>query len=136
MTKRMIDHVDIRAADVDASKRFYDAVLAPFGYAAVSDKLDPAGGREVMFGDDETASFAIHSPVAATGQDTVTTGAHIAFCADDERTVDAFHAAAVAVGAPSIGDPGTRPEYSERYYGAFVLDPDGNNVEAVYHRPG
>jgi catechol 2,3-dioxygenase-like lactoylglutathione lyase family enzyme len=136
MTKRMIDHVDIRAADVDASKRFYDAALAPFGYSAVTDERDPAGGREVMYGDGETASFAIHSPVPASGQDTVTTGAHIAFRADDEQTVDAFHAAAVAVGAPSIGDPGTRSVYSDGYYGAFVLDPDGNNVEAVFHRTG
>jgi catechol 2,3-dioxygenase-like lactoylglutathione lyase family enzyme len=76
-------------------------------------------------------SFAIHSPTSESGQDTVTTGAHIAFVAATTAAVQAFHAAALGAGARNIGDPGPRSEYGKDYYGAFVLDPDGNNVEAV-----
>jgi catechol 2,3-dioxygenase-like lactoylglutathione lyase family enzyme len=131
----LIDHVDIRVADVAASRAFYEAALAPLGWAVRSQEADPAGGLEVAFGDSEGTRFAIHSPAAAPGQDTVTTGAHIAFEAESREAVKAFHAAALARGAEDIGAPGPRPEYSDRYYGAFVLDPDGNNIEAVWNAP-
>ena len=75
--------------------------------------------------------FAIHSPTSASGQDTVTTGAHIAFRADSREAVHEFHSAALANGGRDIGAPGPRAVYSPGYYGAFVLDPDGNNIEAV-----
>ncbi|HEY1479614.1 MAG TPA: VOC family protein [Gaiellales bacterium] len=127
----MIDHVDIRVADIDASSAFYEAVLAPLGYLLVSDEPDPAGGREIAFGRGDRTAFAIHTVGGAAGQDTVTTGAHIAFTATTRDEVAAFHAAAVSNGGRDIGAPGPRPEYSAAYYGAFVLDPDGNNVEAV-----
>jgi catechol 2,3-dioxygenase-like lactoylglutathione lyase family enzyme len=131
MPHPMIDHVDIRVADIEASGRFYEAVLAPLGYRLASDEPDPAGGREVAFGRGDRTSFAIHTVADAPGQDTVTTGAHIAFPATTRDEVAAFHAAALAHGGRDIGAPGPRPEYSDAYYGAFVLDPDGNNVEAV-----
>jgi catechol 2,3-dioxygenase-like lactoylglutathione lyase family enzyme len=131
MANSMIDHVDIRVSDVDASLAFYTAALAPLGYRADSEKPDPAGGREIGFRTGERMPFAIHSPAPAPGQDTVTAGAHIAFAASSRDAVHAFHAAALAHGGRNIGDPGLRREYSPGYYGAFVLDPDGNNVEAV-----
>jgi catechol 2,3-dioxygenase-like lactoylglutathione lyase family enzyme len=131
MDTRMIDHVDIRVADVDASRAFYEAALAPLGFRANPEVADPAGGREIGFRGDGRVAFAIHTPAPEPGQDTVTTGAHVAFIAPTRDAVQAFHAAALANGGTNIGDPGPRPEYSAGYYGAFVLDPDGNNVEAV-----
>jgi catechol 2,3-dioxygenase-like lactoylglutathione lyase family enzyme len=133
MPERVIHHVDIRVSDFDASRRFYEAVLEPLGFRVTSDRPDPNGSREASFGGDGLDQFAIHEPSSAPGQDTVTRGAHIAFQASGAAAVDAFHAAALAIGAESIGEPGLRPQYSEDYYGGFVLDPDGNNVEAVCH---
>jgi catechol 2,3-dioxygenase-like lactoylglutathione lyase family enzyme len=131
MRAPLIDHVDIRVADVERSRAFYEAVLAPLGVQVEPEERDPAGAREIGFRLGERVPFAIHSVGAVPGQDRVTTGAHIAFAARTVDAVQAFHAAALAQGATDIGAPGPRPEYSARYYGAFVLDPDGNNVEAV-----
>jgi catechol 2,3-dioxygenase-like lactoylglutathione lyase family enzyme len=128
-----IDHVDIRATDVEHSRAFYTAALAPLGWTARPAETDPAGGEEISFGRSQGTQFAIHSPAPAPGQDTVTTGAHIAFLADDREAVRAFHTAALANGGRDIGAPGPRSVYSTGYYGAFVLDPDGNNIEAVWH---
>ena len=131
MPDSMIDHVDIRVSDVDASRRFYEAALAPLSYRPRAERRDPAGGREIGFGIGDRSPFAIHSPATQPGQDTVTTGAHFAFAAESREDVQAFYAAAIAHGGTGIGEPGLRPEYDEAYYGAFVLDPDGNNVEAI-----
>jgi catechol 2,3-dioxygenase-like lactoylglutathione lyase family enzyme len=131
MADCIIDHVDIRVSDLPVSLAFYEAVLAPLGLRPNAEEADPAGGREIAFGNGVAMSFAIHSPAPQPGQDTITTGAHIAFRAGSRDEVQAFHEAAVANGGTSIGDPGPRPEYSKGYYGAFVLDPDGNNVEAI-----
>jgi catechol 2,3-dioxygenase-like lactoylglutathione lyase family enzyme len=130
-----IDHVDIRVSDISASLAFYEAALAPLGLHPDAEESDPAGGREIGFRKGGSMSFAIHAPapVPAPGQDTVTTAAHIAFAAASRDAVQAFHEAAIANGGRSIGDPGPRAAYSRGYYGAFVLDPDGNNVEAVVH---
>jgi catechol 2,3-dioxygenase-like lactoylglutathione lyase family enzyme len=128
-----IDHVDIRVSDVERSRTFYAAALAPLGWRTHAPEKDPAGGDEIGFGRDDGIRFAIHSPTADPGQDTVTTGAHIAFRAAGPEAVQEFHAAALANGGRDIGQPGPRTEYSAGYYGAFVLDPDGNNIEAVWH---
>jgi catechol 2,3-dioxygenase-like lactoylglutathione lyase family enzyme len=133
MAQPIIDHVDIRVSDLAASRAFYAAALAPLGLRPEPEEQDPAGGHEIPFSRGSRMSFAIHSPAGATGQDTVTTGAHIAFTAASRDEVQAFHAAALANGGTNIGDPGPRSEYSNGYYGAFALDPDGNNVEAVVH---
>jgi catechol 2,3-dioxygenase-like lactoylglutathione lyase family enzyme len=121
----MLDHVTIGVSDLDRSRAFYEAALAPLGFAEahVHDVLP----NEVEFGPDGATDFAISTDYP--------TGArvHIAFAADDTAQVDAFHAAALAAGGRDNGAPGLRTEYSARYYGAFVLDPDGNNVEAVFH---
>jgi catechol 2,3-dioxygenase-like lactoylglutathione lyase family enzyme len=127
----LIDHVDIRVSDIARSRAFYAAALAPLGYGVRAESPDPNGGAEVGFGTEQRVDFAIHAPTPHAGQDTVTHGAHIAFAAETPEQVQAFHAAALAAGGRDIGAPGRRPQYSDVYYGAFVLDPDGNNVEAV-----
>ena len=132
-TSGYIDHIDIRVADVERSRAFYTAALAPLGWTPRPAETDPAGGKEIGFGRSQGTQFAIHAPAPAPGQDTITTGAHIAFLADDRESVLAFHAAALANGGRNIGAPGPRSVYSAGYYGAFVLDPDGNNIEAVWH---
>ena len=130
-----IDHVDIRVSDIERSRAFYEAALAPLGWQAHSAETDPAGGTAIGFGRSRGTQFALHTPTAEPGQDTVTTGMHLAFRAESREAVYAFHAAAVAAGGRDIGPPGQRVEYSDRYYGAFVLDPDSNNVEAVWYAP-
>jgi catechol 2,3-dioxygenase-like lactoylglutathione lyase family enzyme len=130
-----IDHVDIRVSDMDASRAFYEAVLEPLGIGVTQTRPDPNGGAEIGFGAADGTEFAIHEPTGRPGQDTVTTGAHIAFSAKDRAAVKAFHRAALDHGGRDIGAPGPRPVYSQGYYGAFVLDPDGNNVEAICHVP-
>jgi catechol 2,3-dioxygenase-like lactoylglutathione lyase family enzyme len=121
----MIDHVSIQVRDVSASGAFYDIVLAPLGAT-----------RQLDFG--EVVGFGTSRPSFWIG--TVTTAGearevHLAFVADDRASVDAFHAAAVAEGAEVLHPPRVWPEYHPSYYGAFVRDIDGNNVEAVCHKP-
>jgi catechol 2,3-dioxygenase-like lactoylglutathione lyase family enzyme len=115
---RLLDHVHVRVADLEASKRFYRAVLA-------------ALGRELTR-EGENAFSADELYVTADG--TPTAGLHIAFQADDREAVERFYRAGLAAGGRDNGAPGERP-YHPGYYGAYLLDPDGNNVEAVYHGP-
>ena len=123
----VIDHISIGVSDLPASRRFYLAALAPLGFVELDSWSE--GGEETAFGPDGLDDFAISTAYPVNG------GGHIAFAADSRAEVDAFHAAALAAGATDNGGPGIRPEYSAGYYGAFVLDPDGYNVEAVYHEP-
>lgn len=120
----MIDHFGINCADLEASKRFYDTVLAVLGHRRLLD-YDVAVG----YGTDKP-DFWIGR---YDGQPAEQREVHIAFTAPDAATVRAFHAAAVELGAESLHEPRLWPEYHERYFGAFVRDPDGNNVEAVCH---
>jgi catechol 2,3-dioxygenase-like lactoylglutathione lyase family enzyme len=115
---RLFDHVGLRVADIEASKRFYAGALALLG-------LEITGEGEGWFSADELF-------VSEGGP--VTTGLHVAFQAPDPETVDRFHEAAIAAGGRDNGAPGER-SYHLGYYGAYVLDPDGTNVEAVYHGP-
>ncbi len=127
----MLDHVGIGCRDFAASQVFYRAALAPLGLSvvmAVSAEQTGAGDH-AGFGRDGKPQFWIGTHPAAAG------GCHIAFVADDRAQVDAFHRAALAAGGRDNGPPGLRPHYHPNYYGAFVLDPDGNNIEAVCHRP-
>jgi catechol 2,3-dioxygenase-like lactoylglutathione lyase family enzyme len=118
----MIDHIKLFVADPAASRAFYEAALAPLGYRVM---LQPAPGV-VGMGTDRPDFW-----LAPT--DGPTTVSHVSFRADSEQQVERFHAAALAAGATDNGQPGPRPHYHQNYYGAFALDPDGNNVEAVYH---
>lgn len=115
---RLIDHVHLRVADLEKSRAFYRAVLA-------------ALGRELTF-DGETA-FASDELFVDAATD-YTTRCHLAFQAPDRETVARFHAAGLAAGGTDNGAPGER-HYHPGYYGAFILDPDGNNIEAVWHGP-
>ena len=125
MMRRMLDHVSIQCADVQASARFYDVALAPLG-----------GRRILEFG--PVVGYGTGQPTfwigpRATGEGFRET--HLAFIAPGRAEVDAFFAAATAAGAVALHPPRVWPEYHPDYYGAFVRDPDGNNVEAVCHNP-
>jgi catechol 2,3-dioxygenase-like lactoylglutathione lyase family enzyme len=119
----MIDHVSLHVSDFARSKAFYADALRPLGYEVVMEFDSVAG-----FGVQGKPDFWIAAGEALAPH-------HVAFASPDRATVDAFHEAALAAGAKDNGPPGLRPHYHEHYYGAFVHDPDGNNVEAVCHRP-
>jgi len=123
----VLDHLGIAVADYRRSKAFYEQALAPLGYTLLLEFAEAAAG----FGQDDGSrpSFFIEAHgEPARGQ------IHIAFSADSRELVDAFHAAALAAGGTDNGAPGVR-WYHDDYYGAYVLDPDGHNVEAVCHKP-
>ncbi|KYF85868.1 glyoxalase [Sorangium cellulosum] len=121
---RLIDHIQLVVADIAASKRFYQAVFDAVGV--------PLGGEadDYFWADELFVSSA--SSQAAAGE--LTGRTHLAFQASDRATVERFHAAAIAAGGKDNGAPGERP-YHPGYYAAFVLDPDGNNIEVVHHGP-
>lgn len=120
----MYDHVGLKVNDVDASVRFYSAALAPLGYVLCS--RDDAGAG---FGPPGEPALWLYRTA-----DPVRTGAHVAFRAPDRAAVDRFHARGLEAGGGNHGAPGLRADYSPSYYAAFLLDPDGNNVEAVCTR--
>ena len=122
----MLDHLSLQCADVAASAAFYDVVLAPLGGVRVMDF-----GEQIGFGVPPMPDFWIGGRHTGEGF----REAHIAFAAESRAVVDAFFAAAVGIGAEVLHEPRLWPEYHPNYYGAFVRDPDGNNVEAVCHRP-
>ncbi len=128
----VIDHVGIRVSDLAASRRMYEAALAALGFAVLSEG-EFEGDRYVLFGRDDRDDFALHSVGSQPGRDRVTTGVHVAFRAANADSVTRWHDAAVRNGGTDNGPPGVRPEYSGYYFAAFVLDPDGHNIEAVVH---
>jgi len=121
---RLIDHLQLIVRDLAASRRFYEAVLSTLD-------IPIGGASETFFWADELFVSSADSP-AATGQ--LTGRHHFAFQAKDRATVDAFHRAGLANGGRDNGAPGERP-YHPGYFAAFLLDPDGNNIEAVHHGP-
>ena len=124
----MIDHITLRVADIETTKAFYEKALAPLGYGSPLD-MTHDGTRIVGLALDGKYDtwFVDTKPVSGP--------THIAWRANDRAAVDAFYKAAIAAGGKDNGVPGLRPHYHEHYYGAFVLDPDGNNIEAVCHTP-
>ena len=122
----LLDHLSIQCSDVAKSATFYDTVLAPLGAGRIMDFGDVIG-----YGKDGRPSFWI-GPVAAGGD---AREAHIAFAAPDRDAVVAFRDAAAQIGAEILHEPRVWPEYHPNYFGAFVRDLDGNNVEAVCHAP-
>lgn len=123
----MIDHIELWVSDLGRSRAFYDAALAPLGIRILTEAGPESGrGSHLGYGRTEPA-FWIGTSQPAGGP------VHVAFAAPDRATVADFHAAALAAGGGDNGRPGPRPEYHPGYYGAFVLDPDGNNIEAVFH---
>ena len=117
----MLDHVGLQVSDVRISKDFYEQALAPLGYKVLAD-----------FG--EAVGFGIDRPDFWIGAGGGTGGStHVAFAVETRGLVEGFHRAALAAGGKDNGAPGIRAIYAPTYYGAFALDPDGNNVEAVTH---
>lgn len=123
----MIDHIGLAVTDIARSRAFYEAALKPLGYRFIHDATNDVGGTAVMFGVGDEVDFVI------ADQERPGEGNHVAFRAGTRAEVDAFHAAALAAGGRDNGGPGLRPQYGATYYAAFVLDPDGFNVEAVCH---
>ena len=126
----MIDHIGFPVSDYPRSKAFYEKALVPLGYSLVmevtqNERDSPAAG----FGANGKPDFWIGGEGGLGG------AVHVAFAVPDRATVDAFYRAAIAAGARDNGAPGLRVHYHPNYYGAFVLDPDGHNIEAVCHKP-
>ena len=126
----MFDHVGIAVSNFPRSRAFYLAVFAPLGFEVVMDVTkEQTGGYEgTGFGMPGHPQFWIGTGKIQTGS------THLAFPAKSRADVDAFYRAAIAAGGRDNGAPGLRPHYHANYYGAFVFDPDGNNVEAVCHQ--
>jgi catechol 2,3-dioxygenase-like lactoylglutathione lyase family enzyme len=122
----MLDHVGLRTKRLKDMTAFYEAVLAPLGAGKQMDF-----GTAVGFGKPGDAPLWI----GEAENDAATSSVHLALASPDRASVDAFYKAAMAAGAKDNGAPGLRAHYHENYYGAFVLDLDGNNLEAVCHRP-
>ena len=125
----MIDHVSLSVSDFKRSRAFYEAALAPLGVQLLWEIPSGPGGPVVAvgYGRPPRPTFWIAAGPLVSGP------THVAFSASIRAEVDAFHVAALAAGGRDNGAPGLRPQYDPNYYGAFVLDPDGNNVEAVCH---
>ena len=128
----MLDHIGFSVSDFERSKSFYTRALAPLGYTQIKDiKADQteSGHPAAGFGAGGKPDFWIG------GDGAINRPLHVAFAAKDRATVDAFHRAALAAGGKDNGAPGLRPRHHPNYYGAFVIDPDGHNVEVVCHAP-
>jgi catechol 2,3-dioxygenase-like lactoylglutathione lyase family enzyme len=124
----VLDHLGLNVTDFDRSKAFYEQALAPLGIVLLMEPIPGVAG----FGEehDQKPYFWI-----GTRDRPAHAGVHVAFDTASRELVDAFHAAALEAGATDNGAPGVREIYHPSYYGAYVLDPDGNNVEAVCHHP-
>jgi catechol 2,3-dioxygenase-like lactoylglutathione lyase family enzyme len=127
----MLDHIGIGVTDYARSRAFYTEALKPLGIGVIMEVTEEETGGDTAtgFGKDGKQFFWIGAVRDAPGR------VHVAFGADDRRTVEAFYNAAIAAGGHDNGKPGLRPHYHPNYYGAFVLDPDGHNIEAVCHAP-
>ncbi len=121
---RVIDHIGVGVRNFEASLEFYELALGPLGFERVG--FVDSDNRSAAFGTRGRDDFWIHEGRPAGRM-------HVAFDAESREAVDAFHAAAVEAGASDNGAPGVRPEYSGTYYAAYVIDPNGNNIEAVFH---
>lgn len=127
----MLDHVSITVGDLPRAARFYDAVMAALGVPCVWRETDAIGYGLRNRADDDNHTYLT---IRATGAPIRPDRRHWCFRAPDRGAVDAFHAAGLAQGGADDGPPGLRPHYHAHYYAAFLLDPDGNRVEAVCHR--
>jgi catechol 2,3-dioxygenase-like lactoylglutathione lyase family enzyme len=128
----MIDHTGVSVTDFERSRTFYAKALEPIGYRLLIElpTAVTGGGHVAGFGEPPKPDFWIDERAAPNRP-----GVHVAFRVERRALVDAFHAAALQAGGRDNGTPGPRPHYHENYYGAFVLDPDGHNIEVVCHRP-
>jgi catechol-2,3-dioxygenase len=121
----VVDHVDLLVRDLEASRTFYQAALEPLGYTILAES-----GKNISFGVKGADDFGIHQ------SEHPTVNAHVAFVSPSQEAVDTFYAKALGGGGRSKVAPQLHPEYHANYYAAYVFDPDGNNIEAVYHGAG
>ena len=129
----MLDHIGFAVSNMKKSRAFYESALKPLGVKVLMEVTPEMTGTDdshVGFGDGSAILLDWHRAKKPSP------GMHVAFLAQSRKTVDEFYAAAIAAGGKDNGKPGMRPHYHESYYGAFVFDPDGNNIEAVCHKPG
>ena len=128
--RNRFDHIGFTVSDITRSKAFYNGALAPLGVGLVMEvTAETTGGHaHAGYGHDGNPYFWI-----GNGDGALRGKLHVAFAAANRAMVDAFHAAAIAAGGIDNGAPGLRPHYHANYYGAFVLDPDGHNIEACCH---
>jgi len=127
----MLDHVGFAVTDLEKARNFYQKALSPLGIMLIYDiTAEQTDGEAYLgFGEDQKPYFWVGTGDRFGGR------LHVAFLAETRAVVDKFYKAALASGGKDNGAPGLRPHYHKNYYGAFVLDPDGNNIEAVCHRP-
>jgi len=127
----MIDHIGFPVSDYARAKAFYTQALTPLGYSLIMEvtQEDRPGESAAGFGANGKPDFWIG------GEGKLNRAIHVAIAAKDRAGVDAFYRAALAAGGTDNGPPGLRPHYHDNYYAAFVLDPDGHNIEAVCHQP-
>jgi catechol 2,3-dioxygenase-like lactoylglutathione lyase family enzyme len=131
MSPAMIDHTGLMMSDPAKSRRFYDGALAPLGYTMLMEIPTEHTGGKVVYGYGVAPKADFWLAEGKPNEPRI----HIAFRADSRKQVDEFYRAAMAAGGRDNGPPGPRPHYHANYYGAFVLDPDGHNIEAVCHTP-
>ncbi len=127
----MLDHIGFSVSNMKISRIFYEKALKPLGITPLKEVTPEMTGTS-----DSHVGFGAGRPffwIGTGGKVSVAT--HVAFATESRKTVDEFYAAAIAAGGRDNGEPSLRPHYHENYYGAFVLDPDGNNIEAVCHAP-
>ncbi len=127
----MLDHIGFSVSNMKVSRIFYEKALKPLGITPLMEVTPEMTGTS-----DSHVGFGAGRPffwIGTGGKVSVAT--HVAFATESRKIVDEFYAAAMAAGGRDNGKPGLRPHYHENYYGAFVLDPDGNNIEAVCHLP-
>jgi catechol 2,3-dioxygenase-like lactoylglutathione lyase family enzyme len=124
----MYDHIGLRVKDLKAAARFYEVTLAPLGFVAGS-----SGDGYAGFGPKDAPALWLHAIEGKSGA-AAGTGVHVCFSAPSRAAVDKFHAAGLKAGARDNGPPGLRTDYSPKYYAAFLIDLDGNNVEAVCYK--
>ena len=127
----MIDHTGLNVSNPEVSRKFYDKALAPLGYTMMMEIPKEYTEGKVVLGYGIAPKADFWMTEGAPNKPHI----HIAFSASSRKQVDEFYKAALAAGGRDNGAPGPRPHYSESYYGAFVLDPDGHNIEAVTHAP-
>ena len=127
----MLDHVGFAVSDLERARKFYQQTLSPLGIMLIYDiTAEQTDGEAYLgFGEDQRPYFWVGTGRRFGGN------IHVAFLAETRDLVDRFHAAGLRAGGKDNGAPGLRPHYHKNYYGAFVLDPEGNNIEAVCHRP-
>ncbi|HEV7320449.1 MAG TPA: VOC family protein [Ensifer sp.] len=131
----MLHHVSLGVADIECAAKFYDAALAPLGYVRVWDDLRPGEPDQAVGYGLEGGGDKLAIKFRPEGQKAPGSGFHLAFVAPNRRAVDEFHRAALSYGGRDNGAPGLRPHYGFNYYAAYVIDPDGHAIEAVFNAP-